>query len=718
MKRQGLALGLVSVGGQVLLLRELVGTLSGDELFIGTALFGWLLAVAGGAFLGGRASRPRSVGLFIAGVIALPVMIGLVRLSPLAFTPVPGEIIPFGKAAFLSIIAMAPVGIISGWLFPVIVREGDLGPDSIVTAYFFEGIGAFLAGTAITVLSAGVIATLMLALVMGTVAILIALWPSRRISRIIVLAVGSIVILSAVLGGPPCDRWLEAVKYTPYRVMESFDTPYGRQTILSRDKAVTLMTDNAIEAAYPDRETAEYQLLPPLLYHPEAKRVLFIGRAEFGLGELAASFPDLSFAALDRRGGLHARLAGVLPEGTSVTRIDDDPVRYFSRLDPSITYDIIILAAGEPGNYQISRLYGEEFLALVRSHLKADGILFIPTGYDTDRYLGPEKTRVLAIIAHTLGQVFPQVDAWSGNTTLFFASVSRQFDLLTDSVVARSARLPISPDYVNGSYLPDRLEPMKRERLRLSLAEPTDINALGRPILPHYQALYRAAADSWDRKILGGVLNHPRRLMFLPVVILLFLACTVRGRRGSNRFPLFLFFVAGLISMSAELVSFYLFQAGAGSLYSEMAVLIGSFMLGLAVGTYYAHGVRHRPLEQPALVLMAISLLIFISFHRTPPYGLLVVFHGLFLFTMALATGALFVGATYRYYSRSASGRKRINRGSGYGWELVGSGIGALVTTTLLLPTIGLHWLLWSLMIVVVLAMAGSGVSARQMRVR
>lgn len=714
MRRRGLALGVLAIGGQVLLLRELVGTLSGDELFIGTALFGWLLAVAGGAFLGGRISGPRAGGWFVAGVIALPVMIGLVRLSPLAFASVPGEIIPFGKAALLSIIAMAPVGIISGWLFPVIVREAGRGPDSIVTAYFFEGIGAFLAGAAITVLSAGVIATLTLALVTGTVAILIALWPSRRISRIIVLAVGSIVILSAVLGGPPCDRWLDAVKYTPYRVMESFDTPYGRQTILSRDKAVTLMTDNAIEAAYPDRETAEYQLLPPLLYHPEAKRVLFIGRAEFGLGELAVSFPDLSFAALDRRSGLYDHLAGILPEGTSVTRIDDDPVRHFSRLDPSITYDIIILAAGEPGNYQTSRLYGEEFLALVRSHLKADGILFIPTGYDTDRYLGSEKTRVLAIIAHTLGQVFPQVDAWPGNTTLFFASVARQFDLPTDSVVARSARLPVSPDYVNGNYLPDRLEPMKRERLQSALRESAGINSLGRPILPQYQALYRAAADSWDRKILGGVLGYPRWLVMIAVGILLFLAWTVRGRRGANRFPLFLFFTAGLISMSAELVSFYLFQSSAGSLYSELAVLIGAFMLGLAVGTYYAHGVRHRSLEQPALLLMAVSLLIFISCHRTPPYGLLVVFHGLFLFTMALATGTLFVSATHRYYRRGTHRGTVTNPGVGYGWELVGSGIGALVTTTFLLPVIGLTWLLWSLMIVVVLAMAGSGLSARR----
>lgn len=707
---------MLSVGGQVLLLRELVATLSGDELFIGTALFGWLMAVACGAFIGGKLSRLRAGGLFFAGAIAVPVMIGLVRLSPPVFTQVPGEIIPFGKAALLSIVAMAPVAVISGWLFAAIVREGARSSEAIIVVYLFEGIGAFVAGAAVTILSGGILSTLTTAAVVGTVVIGVALWPSRRMASIIASAIATVVIIVAVMLMPRCDRWLDAVRYAPYRVVESFDTPYGRQTILSRDKAVTLLTDNAIEATAPDRETAEFQLLPPLLYHPEAKRVLFIGRAEFGVAKLAESFPGLSFSALDRRGRLHEHLATVLPDESAVARIDDDPMRYLTRIDPSMRFDIIILDAGEPDNYQTGRLYGEEFLSIARSRLKDDGILYIPTRYDTDRYIGPEKGRALAVIAHTLGQVFPNIDVWPGSTTLFFASPARAFDLPVDTIVARSGRLPVVPMYVNGDYLPDRLEPMKKERLKSTLSEPADVNTLGRPVLPHYQALYRSLADSFDRKILGGILGHTRWLAILPVAVLLFLAWTARAGRGSDRFPLFLYFTAGLVSMSSELISFSLFQWTAGSLYSEMAVLIGAFMLGLAVGTYYAHGVRRLPVEQPALVLMAVSLLIFISTYRMPPHGLLIVFHALFLFTMALATGTLFVGATDRYYGRSVYRGRKVNPGAGYGWELVGSGIGALVTTTLLLPTIGLHWLLWSLMIVVVLAVTGSAVSSRVAR--
>ncbi len=708
MRRRGLVLGLLSVGGQVLLLRELVGSLNGDELFIGTALFGWLIAVACGAFIGGRTTRPSTQRLFIIGALAVPVMIAVVRLSPLAFTRVPGEIIPFVKAALLSIIAMAPVGIISGWLFSAIVREGEQGSEAIIIVYLFEGIGAFIAGVVITIFSGGLLSTLTSASIIGLIVVVPALWPSRRTGNTITVIAGAAAVLLCLVLVPRCDRWLDTAKYAPYQMLDSFDTPYGRQALIGRDSSAVLLTDNSIEAVHPEQETAEYQLLPPLLYHSEAKRVLFIGRAEFGVGQLADSFPGISFTALDRRAGLQKHLTGILPSIPAITRIDDDPVRFLSRTDQPTQYDLIILNAGEPDNYQTSRLYSEDFLNTVRLRLKDDGILYIPTRYDTDRYLGPEKTQVLTIISHTLGRVFPNIEVWPGSTTLFFASPSRSFNLPVDSLVARSSRLPVAPAYVNGDYLPDRMEPMKRERLKSALAESAKINKLGKPILPHYQALYRSLADSFDRTILGLLLSHPRWLVIVPIAVLLLLAWTIHDRRGLSRFPLFLFFVAGLVSMTSELISFYLFQSAAGSLYSEIAVLIGAFMLGLAVGTYYAQSVGRRPVEYMALALMAATLLLFIAAYRMPPQGVLIVFHSLFLFTIALATGTLFVGATNRLYPRSVYPDDNVNRGAGYGWELVGSGVGALVTTTLFLPTIGLAWLLWSLVILVVLSLAGA----------
>jgi len=179
---------------------------------------------------------------------------------------------------------------------------------------------------------------------------------------------------------------------------------------------------------------------------------------------------------------------------------------------------------------------------------------------------------------------------------------------------------------------------------------------------------------------------------------------TRSGEDGSGRFGIFLYFTAGTASLSLELISFYIYQTMAGSLYSEMALLIGAFMLGLALGTYYSYRAGDGPLQFPALIILLVSTILFLTmWNRIGPDALLP-FHMFFLFVVAVATGTLFVAATNIYYGDE----KQTNRGVGYAWEIIGSAIGALFTLTILLPVIGLTWFLISLAALLVLALIGS----------
>ena len=69
----------------------------------------------------------------------------------------------------------------------------------------------------------------------------------------------------------------------------------------------------------------------------------------------------------------------------------------------------------------------------------------------------------------------------------------------------------------------------------------------------------------------------------------------------------------------------------------------------------------------------------------------------------ATATGGLFVAATKRYYANNPEG----NRGAGYALELGGSALGALLTTTVLLPVFGLHGLVLILILLIAMAFGG-----------
>lgn len=712
MNRKAFLLGFFATGSQVLLLRELVSSLNGSEIFIGTALFGWLIWVSLGAYIGGRTAmhiKPES--LFILGVIFLPLSIVLTRLAPLAATGIVGEMIPFGAASLISILVVLPPGFVSGWLFPAITRQGEAPVESIVTVYLWEGLGAFAAGIFIAVLAGGMLPTLGMSFIIAAVVLAGAFLtrPSSQAIRVLAAVVGLVALVFAFAVAPAPDMRIDAFKYRSYRLIKSFDTHYGHQAILSRDSTVVLLTDNTIEANYPDLEGAENLLIPPLIYHPDAKRVLVFGRPECGVAQLAAGFPTLELVAVDPRRQLDSPLDSIFGRFQRLTRIDTDPVKFSRANQETSPFDIIILDVGELSNYRSSRLLTGEFLQSLVPRMSTDGVLFVPTRYDSDRYITDESARLLSIINNVLRSSFRYVAAWPGNTTLFFASNGSGLELPYDSISARIASLTYRPQYISDNYLPDRLSVFKQDRLREAMRQSEMSNSLERPTLPYFQAWYRAKANSLDRLVFSSVLTRPIWIVIIGLAILAFIAASVVLDRKHSSSALLLYFTAGLVSLTLELLSFYVYQSSAGSLYSELAALIGAFMLGLAVGTYLTHRMAARGAEYFALGLLLAATLVFATTYRSVPAFILLVYHSLFLFTVAVGTGSLFVAATARYFRRGSD----LNRGAGYAWELAGSALGALLPMTILLPVIGLTLLLAALVVVLCLAVAGSLLTAR-----
>lgn len=708
MSRKGFLLGFFATAGQVLLLRELVSSLNGDELFIGTSLFGWLIWVALGSYLGGkRQVRLRSRYLFITGIITLPIAIIATRLSPLVATDVSGEIVPLVTGGLVSVIVVLPLGIISGALFPAIVRESGGTSGSLIRTYLLEGIGACFGGATIMLMAGSVISTLGMSLILGLVVIvglhLTIDSESKRQAIVLSTAAIAVTVVIAIVS-PSLDTIVDGLIYRSYRIEESFDTPYGRQIILSRDSTLTLVTDNTIEGTTPDLVTAENLLIPPLIYRPDARKILLIGRSELGIAQLADKLPGLAITAVDPRQKLTRKLGRFFSSGANVSRVDDDPMAFLARAQLTERFDIIIINGGDLGSYKNSRFFTESFLLMAKASMQQGGIVYVPTHYDTERHVSAEEAKLLAIIHNVLKQFFGKVAFWPGNMTLFFASDAPVFDIPYDSLIARISHLGYAPQFINDNYLYDRLSSLRSDRLRNAVDQPDWQNSINRPTLPLHQAFYRARASAEDRVIASLILKNTGWMIIIPLLVVIFfvLAAALPGRK--ERFGLFLYFVAGLTSLTLELVSFYVYQTTAGSLYSEMAALIGAFMLGLAAGAYFTTAWARKRAEYGALALLLISSLFFLATYSHVPRQGMLWYHVLFLFTVAVGTGSLFVAATHRYYQERREG----NSGVGYASELVGSAIGALLPMTLLLPLIGLHWLLVSLIILLVLAMLGS----------
>ncbi len=711
MKRQAFFLGLFSIGGQVLLLRELIRTFHGNELFIGTALFGWFLAVALGAYFGGKTARSISSSLiFITGVLLLPVMIILTRLFPHFAGYVVGEYIPLSTAILISTLAMLPIGLLSGWLFPVITNRGRLLSKSVARVYLFEGIGAFVGGIIVMLVTGGLLSTLQTAGLLGLGIIwgLLTGYRTALTKRIIITLVFTILYAGVHYSMAQMDSAIEKINYHGYAIITSFDTHYSHQTILSRDSSIVLLTDNTIEAVYPQIESAEYMLIPPLAYIPDTGNILMLGGSRLEIAAIADSLPYLSITIVDPRKKLHRVIDNLITNSKNIVLYTDDPVSFITEEHATAQFDIVIINPGELDSYKNSRFITKRIISHCRQLLKPRGILYIPTPYDTDRYISYETAPILSAIFSTLQNIFDYVTVWPGTNSLFFASQSPVLDISYDSLITNLNMLTYYPQYVNDYYLGNRLNPLRIERMNSILHKQHQTTSFIKPHLLHLQTVYRAKANKQDTQILSLILSAS---YWLPLAVILavtggLLTCSKDRTRSIT---LFLYFIAGLVSLSLELIVFYIFQSTVGTLYSEIAVLIGAFMLGLAFGTMWALNHGGKQLAPVSLLfLLNATILLALTYHFIPTSVSLLYF-GLFLFAVALATGGLFVGATNHLYRQNPL----YNPGSGYALEILGSSLGALFTTTLLLPVIGLYWLLVIIIGLIITAFLGARVLER-----
>jgi spermidine synthase len=419
------------------------------------------------------------------------------------------------------------------------------------------------------------------------------------------------------------------------------------------------------------------------------------------VGTLVGELPELSVTSVDPRRRLSAELEARLPVSASLQRLHDDPLAHLASVAPS-TYDIVILPLGESGSYRGSRLLGERALGAVQRALKPGGVLHVVTHYDTDRYVSEENARVLSVIYATLNQAFARIIVWPGDATLFLAGDTSLVDHPVDSITGRLAHLPYQPQFVSEDYLFDRLQPLRVERLLTGVHISSTTHRVERPILATLQTAYRSKAQKVDRWLATFMTDRKPWPATIPLAILLALLLALRGPRSRQRVGLIIYFTAGVTSLALELLSFYVFQSTMGSLYSDLALLIGAFMLGLAAGTWSAMRTTQRYFEQGTFVLLIAATLIFVATCLRVPAAYALAYHVLFQFSVALCTGGLFVVATRRCYRGEPA-----NRGLGYACELGGSALSALLVTSVLLPTIGLQPLLLSLAVLAGLVMVG-----------
>jgi spermidine synthase len=728
--------GFTAVVGQIVLLRELIIVFNGNEISLGITLATWLLWTAAGSSLASRLaigrSNARRMVVVLEGLLAisLPLTVWAVRASKAFFQTVPGELVGPLPMLWVSLCCLSVFCILSGGLFVVAARmyEQERSVSARVAssaAYLLEAVGSALGGILASIvllrfLESFQITTLVALLNLGMAAIL--LRPAGRRQVMAVALVG--VCLGAALlteVAPLLDRRSEARLWRGFHLLESRDSIYGNLAVIETGNIRSLYDNGVILANAPDQAAAEEAVHYALLEHAAPRRILLIGGGANGSIAEVLKHPTIEridYVELDPT--LIELAERFFPEQAAPLASDRrvhlhyTDGRLYLRTTPD-RFDVIIQNVADPQTAQLNRFYTEEFFRSAREHLAGGGVLALQLRASED-FISPERAEFLRCIHRTLRAAFPYVVTIPGESMHLMAAFEPA--VLTDDPQALIARLQarkIPTLYVREYFIPFRMSPDRMAQVHewLRPAPDTPVNRDFAPIAYYFDVIlwgaqfkseyygwFRAAAQVRFPRFVGWSLVC---LLGMAVLLLRVPDSTQRTRAAAA----YSIAATGFTLMALEIFLLLGFQAVYGYVYRQLAILIGMFMAGIALGSglglarIRADG--HRRFMRVAAVtqfLLALS---------TPALLLLVV-----LLSQASGTTSVWLVAQLAFPALAVlcgmlggyqfpiateiylgEGKTHTGLGVLYAVDLVGGCIGALLLSGYLIPVFGFWKTAW-----------------------
>lgn len=707
------ALGLAAGLNQVVLLRELLVLAGGNEFSLALGLAGWLVFSALGSLSSSRLPLPARSPLPALWVAGAGGLLGLVlaRLAPLILGFDPGEAAGLGRALLSCLLVLSPAGLAAGAAFPLLlatVPPTEPAPSGVLArVYGLEALGAALAGALFATLLVPALSPLMVLLLTALLAAGVALATTPPPGRWLALAWALLLALGLSQAGP-WDRALRQAQWPGRAITALAETPYAQLMATRQAGQSDFFASGLWFLSWPEGQRRERLGLLPLLALPQARRALFIGGAAQGAAVQMAQSSQVQVTAVEPDPWLlgfvsaHAT-PGAAPDNLQVVHGDG---RLFLQRAKG-RFDLVVLDLPPPSTVQINRFYTQEGLAALARALTPQGVAVLALagpGEGLGRLQARQVGSLLAAARASFAQVLP---FWGPELVLFCA---RQAGTLSDDAALWKERLALrhwpQVSAVRDDLLDEGLDPWRRRQFMetLELTGPHRPNRDLHPLallFDHHLWGVRLGGHGGLAEALAGLRAWH---LALPLMALgAFWAWLVR-RRGASQAPDRLvlgwgLLVAGCTSTAWSLLLTMAWQWAFGSLYLGLALLLGSFMLGMG-GAALLASPRLEALDRPAAwlalghwtlalgCLATLGVAHWLSLLGAPGKGFMVLVLALAALDGAL-TGAYFAlaGRAGRLLAADPGRLARLGGGL-YGLDLAGGVLGAC-WPLLLVPSLG-----------------------------
>jgi spermidine synthase len=704
------AIGLISILGQVILLRELNVSFYGIELIYLLALGIWLFWTAAGAVIGRRNHFPSSkhiAVLFIIFGITLPLDIVFIRSSRLIFGGVPGAYLTFFQQLIVVVISILPAGLLSGLLFQWTAKAYVTTGRTLAVAYAIESAGGLIGGLFSTLFIMWGLQNCSIAFVCAFASVITPIIVLRKFRKSFLHFAATAlacIFLALLWKASYLDRQMTIWNHP--NLLESSDSPYGRITVTRLYNQVSVFENDALSFETEGTE-AEYFCHLAALQHPNPQDVLILGGGIEGIVREIEKYKPRRIDYVELNPVMLNLVTQYLPddirkslEEPNVHIIFADPRQYLKK---SGTYDLILVGMPEPDSGQANRFYTQEFFQQCSAKLNPTGVLGFRLRTAENLWTMPLISRNTSIY-NALQSVFPEALFLPGTTNVVTASrapLPREPEVMSRRLQDKkiTTRL-ISPNYINYLFTNDRFFKI-RDLLRSEKALPnTDI----RPVC--YQYAFIIWLSKFFPRIavvdLSSIMDKSfsKHLFLLLLISLPLIFLLSRFRPALRRAMLVA--AAGFMGMVLETILILYYQVKHGVLYQDIGLLLMSFMAGLAVGAMVINRKMGMQVNNQTVSRWhGISLITGFCF-LCASVGVSITTNisaGLIQISCLLAATGFLVAGIFAYASLHEIEDQKKVISPLYSADLIGGCLGSLIGSLILIPLAGMNVTTWGMLL-------------------
>ncbi len=721
------AAGATSIASQIILMREFFAVFYGNELSVGLVLAIWLVCGSAGSILIGRVSLRRvSIAALFAifqGAIAiiLPLSILEARSIKHVFGVLPGQLLGMWNLVVSALVILSPLCILLGSLFTLGCTLYKSHKPHLRTGgtFLVESIGSACGGLLVSLVLIRFFNNLAIASALSFINLASAYAVSREIKdgalsrAFLKVLLPVLMVLTLALYPMGLIERLDAVslkKEFPHLEIECSRTSvYGTIVAVKKGVQTSFFTNGLRTFTYPDRFTSEETVHFSMLTHRDPRRVLLIGGGAGGTLEELLKYPVEGIDYIELDPALIETARQVL-RSYSAAYLDNPKVRVvtmdgrFFVKNTASRYDVIIIDLPNPYTAQINRFYTKEFYGETARILNEGGIVsFALTA--SESYIGQDLSRFLSSLYWTARSIFPDVSLVPGDRVIFLLSKRRgatEFDSRTFLQRLRERNIPTQ--YVREYYLDTRLSRRNRDYLRSRLDESgkVKVNLDFAPISYYYDLVLWA---SYFNDLFSIALRNLRgEWMWLALICGVGLILAALARAHARGRVLCAIGVVGFSQIAFEILVILLFQVLYGYVYERLGLIITLFMVGLSIGSVFMLRRLERvrdPMKSLRSLVMSVVLYLaltpFLASVLQASRGRLlqtaggIVIAGLLPFVSGFIGGASFQAANKIYLHGLRDDAAAAASGVLYGVDLIGSAIGAMAVSALLVPVVGIY---------------------------